>query len=284
MASSRDKNKIAHLADPCKAGRCLRLRLGDPPRLALVLGSGFGWVLERWPSLKRVSCLDIPGFGKPKVEGHPGECHLVDMEGVPVWVLSGRTHFYEGHEMAQVTFPVRALASAGVKDLLLTNAAGGIHATWQPGEFMVVTDHINLMGSNPLRGAEVSGMSRFVDLTQAYDPDLRRLLCKAGRRAGIRLRTGVYLAVSGPSYETAAEIRAFSRLGADAVGMSTVPEVIVARQCGMRVAAISCITNLAAGLGGEPLSHAEVLRAGKQAKAAGCRWLGAFFVSYAKIR
>jgi purine-nucleoside phosphorylase len=181
-------------------------------------------------------------------------------------VLSGRAHFYEGHDMNLVTFPVRALAAYGICDLLLTNAAGGLNRKFRPGDFMVVTDHINFMGVNPLRGVAPAALPRFVDLTYVYDRQLRDLLGKAARQAGAQPKAGVYVAVSGPSYETPAEIAAFARLGADAVGMSTIPEAIVARQCGMRVAALSCITNLAAGRGSKPLSHAEVLETGERVK------------------
>jgi purine-nucleoside phosphorylase len=168
--------------------------------------------------------------------------------------------------MALATFPVRALAAYGIRDLLLTNAAGGINRAFRPGDFMVLTDHISFMGVNPLVGQYIEGLPRFVDMTVAYDSDLRRLLVRAGKQCGVKLRSGVYLAVSGPSYETPAEIRAFARLGADAVGMSTVPEAIVARQCGLRVAGLSCITNLAAGRSRGPLSHAEVLETGEKVK------------------
>jgi purine-nucleoside phosphorylase len=180
--------------------------------------------------------------------------------------LSGRAHYYEGHPMTLVTFAVRALAAYGIRGLLLTNAAGGINRGFRPGDFMMLTDHINLMGTNPLRGDPVPGLPRFVDLTCAYDLGLRRLMRQAFRDCGLKLRTGTYLAVCGPSYETPAEIRAFARLGADAVGMSTVPEVIVARQCGLKVAALSCITNLAAGRSRATLSHAEVLETGERVK------------------
>jgi purine-nucleoside phosphorylase len=169
--------------------------------------------------------------------------------------LSGRAHFYEGQPMERVTFAVRALAAFGIRDLLLTNAAGGINRKFHAGDFMVLTDHINFMGANPLRGAP-----DFVDLTQVYDAKLSALLFRAGKSCNLKPQRGVYLAVSGPSYETPAEIRAFARLGADAVGMSTVPEAIVARQCGLNVAAVSCITNLAAGISREKLSHAEVMQ------------------------
>jgi purine-nucleoside phosphorylase len=170
----------------------------------------------------------------------------------------------------------------GIKDLLLTNAAGGIDSRLRPGDFMCVTDHINLMGANPLRGD--TSKERFVDLTALYDPTLVALWRRAARQAKVRLATGVYLAVSGPSYETPAEIRAFARLGADAVGMSTVPEAIVARQCGMRVTALSCITNLAAGRTRKPLSHAEVLETGRRVSKAATNLLGAFINLYAQGR
>jgi purine-nucleoside phosphorylase len=186
--------------------------------------------------------------------------------GTPVVILSGRAHFYEGHPMTLVTFAVRTLAAYGITDVLLTNAAGGVNRNFRPGDFMMLTDHINLMGTNPLRGAEIAGMPRFVDLTEAYDQGLRRLIERAAKASGLKLRSGVYLAVTGPSYETPAEIRAFARLGADAVGMSTVPETIVARQCGVKVGGISCITNLAAGRSRQPLSHKEVLETAERVK------------------
>ena len=208
----------------------------------------------------------LPGFPTTGVSGHAGRLFIGHFGGTPVMVLSGRVHYYEGHPMAQVTFAVRVMAAFGVRDLLLTNAAGGIARRFRPGDFMVVTDHINLMGTNPLRGGPLPGLPRFVDLTCAYDQGLRRLLRRASQGCGVKLRTGMYLAVCGPSYETPAEIRAFARLGADAVGMSTVPEVIVARQCGLKVAAISCVTNLAAGRSRKVLSHAEVLETAEQVK------------------
>lgn len=184
--------------------------------------------------------------------------------------------------MERVTYAVRTLAAFGIRDLLLTNAAGGVNRRFRTGDFMVLTDHINFMGANPLRGEASPDLPRFVDLTQVYDPKLSALLHRAGRAGGVKLRRGVYLAVSGPSYETPAEIRAFARLGADAVGMSTVPEAIVARQCGLRVAALSCITNLAAGIGRSPLSHVEVLETAKQVKTAAAAVLKHFARLYAR--
>ena len=237
------------------------------PSLAIVLGTGFHHVREKMRVEKRIPCAKIPGFPVPGVEGHSGELLLGRLGGVPVLVLSGRAHFYEGYGMERVTFAVRALAAFGIRDLLLTNAAGGITPLLRRGTFMVLTDHINLMGVNPLRGAPTAGVSRFVDLTGTYAVDLRLLLSQAARASGIRLRGGVYLAVCGPSYETPAEVRAFARLGADAVGMSTVPEAIAARQHGLSVAGVSCITNLAAGLSDQPLNHKEVIETGERVKA-----------------
>ncbi len=239
------------------------------PRLGLVLGSGFGGVTEALREREAIPYRALPGFPPVKVSGHAGQLVFGQLGGTPVLALSGRAHFYEGHTMEQVTFAVRVLAAFGITDLLLTNAAGGINPRFRPGDFMALRDHINCMGTNPLRGPEVPGLPRFVDLTRAYDPGLGLLLRRAAQAARVRLREGVYLAVCGPSYETPAEVRAFAKFGADAVGMSTVPEAIVARQCGLRVAAVSCITNQAAGLGKEALSHAEVLevaeRVGRQA-------------------
>lgn len=229
------------------------------PTLALVLGSGFQHAHSELDVDARISYARIPGFPPVGVSGHAGELFFGHLGGTPVIVLSGRAHFYEGLSMERVTFPVRMLAALGIRDLLLTNAAGGINRKFRTGDFMVLTDHINLMGVNPLRGSERLGLPRFVDLTRVYDLNLSKLLFKAGLACKRKLHRGVYLAVSGPTYETPAEVRAYSRLGADAVGMSTVPEAIVARQCGVRVAAMSCITNLAAGISRGALSHAEVL-------------------------
>ena len=242
--------------------RLSRLR----PTLALVLGSGFHHVLRELQVDAEIAYSRLPGFPPTGVTGHAGRLLIGRLGGTPVLVLSGRAHYYEGHPMEVVTFAVRALAAYGIQDLLLTNAAGGVNRRFRPGDFMVLTDHINLMGINPLRGEAVRGLPRFVDLTRVYDAGLRRLLQRAGRECGVGLRAGVYLAVCGPSYETPAEIRALARLGADTVGMSTVPEAIAARQCGLRVAGVSCITNLAAGRSRGVLSHAEVLETAERVK------------------
>jgi purine-nucleoside phosphorylase len=259
-----------------------RLKKNSPlrPALAIVLGSGFHHALTELRVDKKISYANIPGFPKPTVSGHAGELYFGHLGRTPVLVLSGRAHFYEGHEMERVTFATRTLAAFGITDLLLTNAAGGINKNFRPGDFMVLTDHINFMGANPLRGAAISGLPRFVDLTETYDKKLRELLFRAGKISKLNLQRGVYIAVSGPSYETPAEIRAFAKLGADAVGMSTVPEAIVARQYGMRVAAVSCITNLAAGIGGENLSHAEVLTTAEKVKTLAVKLLKSFAELY----
>jgi purine-nucleoside phosphorylase len=263
-----------------KIKRASRLR----PTLAFVLGSGFNHVLAELDADAVIPYAKLPGFPKPSVAGHDGRLLVGKLGGTPVLVLSGRAHYYEGHAMERVTFAVRVLAAYGIRDLLLTNAAGGINRKFRVGDFMALTDHINFMGTNPLRGPALPGLPRFVDLTQAYDVKLSALLAAAARAAKVKLQRGVYLAVSGPSYETPAEIRAFARLGADAVGMSTVPEVIVARQCGLRVAALSCITNLAAGISKSPLSHEEVLETGERVKRVGARLLKEFGRRYAEGR
>jgi purine-nucleoside phosphorylase len=251
------------------------------PTLAIVLGSGFHHALTELRG-KKISYAKIPGFPKPTVSGHAGELYFGHFGQTPVMVLSGRAHFYEGHDMERVTFATRTLAAFGITDLLLTNAAGGLNKNFRAGDFMVLTDHINFMGTNPLRGAAIPGLPRFVDLTETYDKKLRELLFKAGKNCNLKLQRGVYLAVSGPSYETPAEIRAFAKLGADAVGMSTVPEAVVARQCGLNVAGISCITNLAAGISKENLSHAEVLETAEKVKSLAAKLLKNFAELYGK--
>ncbi|HEX5399159.1 MAG TPA: purine-nucleoside phosphorylase [Verrucomicrobiae bacterium] len=254
------------------------------PSLAIVLGSGFCHVLSELRVDKRIAFSRIPGFPRPTVAGHAGELVFGHLNKTPVLVLAGRTHYYEGHSMERVTFAVRAMAGFGIHDLLLTNAAGGINRRFRVGDFMVLADHINFMGVNPLRDPPISGLDRFVDLTDVYDRELSRLLFKAAGRCHLKLQRGVYLAVSGPSYETPAEIRAFARLGADAVGMSTVPEAVVARQCGLNVAAVSCITNLAAGIGRAKLSHAEVLKTAETAKSAVAKLTNRFAELYLNHR
>jgi purine-nucleoside phosphorylase len=274
-SATRDMTRAFQTA-AARLKRISRLR----PRLAIVLGSGFHHVLSALEVDKKIPYSKIPGFPEPTVSGHAGELYFGKLEDVPVIVLSGRSHFYEGHSMEKVTHAVRILAANGIRDLLLTNAAGGINKNFRPGDFMVLTDHINFMGENPLRGNTPPNLPRFVDMTQVYDPGLNALLLRAGKMSKLKLQWGVYLAVSGPSYETPAEIRAFARLGADAIGMSTVPEAMVARQCGLNVAAVSCITNLAAGRGKSSLSHAEVLETASRVKPLAVELLRNFLKCY----
>jgi len=269
-------------SDPARAAARLKKLSPLRPTLALVLGSGFHHVPVEMQTEVRVSYHDLPGFPATGVTGHTGELLIGRLGGTPAMVLSGRAHFYEGHPMTVVTFAVRVLAAYGIRDLLLTNAAGGVKRGLRPGCFMVLTDHINFMGVNPLRGASWPKLQRFVDLTSAYDAGLAALLHRAAKQCGTRLNSGVYLAVSGPSYETPAEIRAFARLGADAIGMSTVPEVIVARQCGLRVAGLSCITNAAAGNGPVALSHTEVLQTAQRVGAAAAHLISTFAKLYGR--
>lgn len=267
-------------SSPAEAAARLRKISSLRPTLGVILGSGFNRAVEGMKVETRCPYAELPGFPQVGVSGHAGEVWIGRFGGNPVLVLNGRCHFYEGLPMAKVTFAVRVLASVGIRDLLVTNAAGGINRGFRRGDFMLLTDHINLMGVSPLGGDCPAGLNRFVDLTHAYDEQLSALLRRAASKAGVKLRSGVYLAVAGPSYETPAEIRAFSRLGADAVGMSTVPEVIVARQCGIRVAGLSCITNLAAGHTGKALSHSEVLETARLSGPAGGRMIRAFVELY----
>ncbi|MBC8001582.1 MAG: purine-nucleoside phosphorylase [Opitutaceae bacterium] len=247
-----------------KAAAVLRHATSLRPTLGLILGSGFGGALARMEVVREIPFAKLPGFPNPGVAGHAGRVVVGKLGSTSLIALLGRAHFYEGHTMQQVTFPVRVLAAFGIQTLLLTNAAGAINPKYCPGDFMALSDHINFMGVNPLGGPIEFGLARFVDLSGLYDARLRRLLIQSGRKTGLKMHEGVYLAVSGPSYETPAEIRAFRRLGADAVGMSTVPEAMVARQEGLRVAALSCLTNLAAGVRRTSISHDEVLSMGRR--------------------
>lgn len=237
------------------------------PKIAVVLGSGLSGILPL--EKERVKKFtEIPGFPRPTVEGHAGEVAVGVLGGKEVLVQRGRIHYYEGYDLSEVVFPVRAYALAGVKILVLTNAAGGIRFGFFPGDLVLIYDHINFLGANPLRGANIAELGpRFPDMSAAYDPELRKLAREVGAELGIALKEGVYIAALGPSYETPAEIRAFRAWGADLVGMSTVPEAIAARHAGMRVLGISVVTNFAAGVSPQPLSHEEVLAVTK-AKAA----------------
>lgn len=248
--------------DAAAAVAHVRGRTDLVPRVGIVLGSGLGAVAGAVRDAVCFPYAELPGFPLGSVAGHPHKLHLGTIAGVPVAVLEGRAHLYEGVEPAALGVPIRTLRALGATSLVLTNAAGSLVAGVAPGRLMALTDHINLMNTNPLVGPNDDAVGpRFVAMSAVYDPDLRAGLHAAARAEGIPLAEGVYLAVTGPAFETPAEIRAFRVLGADAVGMSTVPEAIVAAHCGLRVAAVSCITNLAEGLSGEPLCHEGTLAA-----------------------
>jgi purine-nucleoside phosphorylase len=241
-----------------EAATHVRRRLGGvPPRIGLVLGSGLGALADELGGVEALPYSDIPHLPTSSVPGHAGRLCVGELSGVRVACLSGRVHAYEGHPLSRVVFGVRLLAELGCAAVLLSNAAGGIAERLSAGSLMRIEDHLNLMADSPLRGPCTRG-PRFPDMSQAYDPELARLCDQAAREGQVALERGVYAALLGPSYETPAEIRMLRALGADAVGMSTVPEVIALRQLGVRVGAVSCITNLAAGRSTEPLSHADV--------------------------
>jgi xanthosine phosphorylase len=236
-------------------------RAGFEPRVGVVLGSGLGAVAQAVKDPVEVPYADLPGFPRPSVEGHGGTAVLGRIGDVPVVVLQGRAHLYEGVDHELVRTPVRALRAAGAEVLVLTNAAGSLRPELGPGRLMLISDHINMSGVNVLTGPNEDELGdRFTSLRDAYDPALREGFRAAAGELGIELAEGVYLAVGGPSFETPAEIRAFRTLGADAVGMSTVHETIVARHSGLRVAAVSAITNFAEGMSDEPVSHEQTLR------------------------
>ncbi len=244
----------------------LHERITRRPRVMLVLGSGLGALADHLEDAVRIPFAEIPGFAPATAEGHKGVLAAGRLEGVECLALQGRYHLYEGHDPAAVTLPIRVGAALGARTLLVTNAAGGLNPTFRAGDLMIIDDHINLMGRNPLIGPTVPGDERFPDMSEPYDRELQRIAEEVALERRIRVTRGVYVALSGPSYETPAEIRMMRRLGGDAVGMSTVPEVLVARAVGIRVLGISLISNPAAGLSPHPLSHEEVLAAGEEAR------------------
>ncbi len=248
-----------------KALRYLEERWRTPPRVGIILGSGLGDVIHRVREARIIPYKSIPYFPQPTVQGHAGKLHCGIWGKIPVAILEGRAHLYEGYTPSQVVFPARVLALAGIQVLIATCAAGGIAGRATPGSLMVLSDHLNFQGANPFAGAkEERWGSGFVDLSRAYDPQLRRMALRAGVRLRLKCSEGVYAALLGPGYETPAEIRALRRLGADAVGMSTVPEVMAARQLSVRVLAIASITNRAAGLSPRRISHQNVLEVAKR--------------------
>jgi purine-nucleoside phosphorylase len=248
-----------------EAAQVVQARIGAIPDVAIVLGSGLGSFAHALADAVVVPYTTIPHWPASKIVGHAGELVAGTVAGRRILALSGRAHVYEGHEMAVATFAARVLGLLGVKTLILTNAAGGINTSFAQGALMLIRDHINLMGTNPLVGPNDERFGpRFPDMTEAYSPRLRQAARDAAAAANIRLEEGVYIAVTGPSYETPAEIRAFRVMGADAVGMSTVPEALAARHMGMEVLGISCITNMAAGVLPRPLDHAEVMETARR--------------------
>lgn len=235
------------------------------PSVGIVLGSGLGAFAGRLRDAVRIPYREIPGFPLPSAEGHAGELVAGTIGGTTVACMAGRVHQYEGYSAQDVVFGVRLLGLLGVKALVLTNAAGGIHPSYAPGQLVLITDHINLQGTNPLIGPNPDALGpRFPDMTEAYSPRLRAIAHEVAASTDVSLAEGVYMALLGPSFETPAEIRAFRTLGADLVGMSTVPEVIAANHMGIECVGISCVTNVAAGLSDQKLSHEEVLETGRQ--------------------
>jgi purine-nucleoside phosphorylase len=246
----------------------LRERFTRAPHAVLVLGSGLGGMADEIEDAVRIPFSDIPGFPRRTQElaGHAGQLVAGRLEGVEVAAMQGRFHLYEGWEPSDVALPVRALAAIGAQTMVLTNAAGGIRPGFMPGDLMLIADHINMMFRNPLIGRTAPGETRFPDMSDPYDAGFRRAAAEVARDLRIPIVEGVYAGLLGPSYETPAEIRMLARLGADAVGMSTVPEVLVARAIGLRCLGISCITNLASGIGGQKLAHDEVMEVGARVR------------------
>ncbi|MDR3288728.1 MAG: purine-nucleoside phosphorylase [Peptococcaceae bacterium] len=240
--------------------RFLVERLSELPELGIILGSGLGSLADQVEKPTVIPYREIPDFPLSTVEGHAGRLVFGQLQGKRVMVMQGRFHFYEGYEMWEVTYPVRVMQVLGVGGLIVTNAAGGVNRNFRPGDLVIIKDHLNLLGVNPLRGANLASLGpRFPDVSEAYDPDWRQKALQVALEMGLSLNEGVYCAFSGPSYETPAEIHYARTIGADMVGMSTAPEVLVANHGGMRVLGISCITNMAAGILPQKLSHVEVM-------------------------
>jgi purine-nucleoside phosphorylase len=262
-AAARPSDLFARASE---AAEVLRAAIASTPRIAIVLGSGLSELADRLGDSTVVSYDQIPHFPQPTVAGHVGKLICGTLCGLNVLMLQGRFHYYEGHDLDVVTFPVRVLQSLGVHVLILTAASGGIRADLRPGNLVILSDHLNLIGANPLRGVNDPRLgTRFPDMTEVYSKRLRNIAKEEGKRLGIELATGTYACVPGPSYETPAEIKMLRTLGADVVGMSTVPEAIAARHAGIEVLAIALVANAAAGVVGTPISHDEVLEAGRRA-------------------
>lgn len=250
-----------------EAMEVFRSKTEKTPEIGLILGSGLGELADHINGPEIIPYHDLPHFPEPTVAGHKGRFVLGELEGKSVIAMQGRYHHYEGYSLQQVAFPVTVMKAAGIRTLIVTNAAGGINLNFTPGDLMLIRDHINMLGGSPLIGPndDTSG-PRFPDMSAAYSPSLIELAENVAKQSGIQVRKGVYLATSGPQYETPAEIRMMRTLGADAVGMSTVPEVIAAAHAGLNVLGISCITNMASGILDQPLSHHEVIETAERVK------------------
>jgi purine-nucleoside phosphorylase len=268
--SARSTNagrSAAEFARAERAAKFIRSKTKLRPHVAVVLGSGLGAFAEDLASAVRVPYEKIPGFPRSTAEGHAGRLVIGKVGDVVVAAMQGRVHFYEGYSLKEAVFPMRVLGRLGIRAAILTNAAGGISTNFKQGALVVISDHINLQGSNPLIGPNDGRFGpRFPDMTQAYWKPYRAFAAEEARRLGIEAFEGVYAALTGPSYETPAEIHYLRAIGADLVGMSTAPEVIVARHMGIRVLGISCVTNMAAGILDQPINHAEVMETGERVK------------------
>ena len=250
---------------------CVKRLTDLRPTIGVILGSGLGQLVERMTDTVAIDYRDLPHFPAPTVAGHAGRLVIGRIEGVPVMAMQGRFHYYEGHDMRTIALPTAFMQRFGARTLIVSNAAGGINRGFTPGDLMLITDHLNLIGTNPLIGLNDERLGpRFPDMTEAYSPRLIALAEEAAAELGTSLRRGVYAGLSGPCYETAAEIRYLERIGADAVGMSTVPEVIVARYFGMEVLGISCVTNMATGIATVKHAHDEVVRIANEASTRFC--------------
>lgn len=245
----------------------LEAKISSPPDVGLILGSGLGELAQEIPDSNTISYDDIPGFKGSTVEGHAGNLVFGELRDQPVCLMQGRYHYYEGHDLNDLIFPVRAMWGLGIEKMIVTNASGAINRNFEVGDLVRLDDHINFLGTDPLIGENDQEIGpRFVDMTYAYDPNLAEVAHETAEKLGLDLKTGVYLATTGPSYETPAEIKMFDTAGADLVGMSTVPEVIAANHCGIDVLGISCVTNMAAGVLDQPLDHDEVIETTERVK------------------
>ena len=266
MATELSPSNLYERAE--KAARLIRVRTDEDVSVAIVLGSGLGAFADELTDSTSIRYDEIPSFARATVEGHAGRLVIGKTNNVTVAAMQGRFHFYEGYSLEEVTFPIRVLKLLGVRTIILTNAAGSLNTEFTPGSLMVITDHINLLGVNPLVGPnDVRFGPRFPDLTSVYARRLQDLVISEANAIGLDMRRGIYAALSGPSYETPAEIHMVRTLGADAVGMSTVPEAIVARHMNLEVIGISCITNLAAGVSNRPVDHSQVIATGERVRA-----------------